>query len=54
MRDLPPAVLNYPDYAASGFNATSTAARNIVGAGYPPDIVNGTDSFWGRYNTSYW
>ena len=54
LTDLPPAVLNYPDYAASGFNATSTAARNIVGAGYPPDIVNGTDSFWGRYNTSYW
>jgi hypothetical protein len=54
LTDLPPAVLNYPDYFTSGFNPNSTAAKNIIGAGYPPDIVIGTDSFWGRYNASYW
>ena len=39
LTDLPPAILNFPDYAASGFSATSTAAKNIQAAGYPPDIV---------------
>ena len=39
LTDLPPAILNYPDYAASGFAAGSTAAKNILAAGYPPDIV---------------
>ncbi len=29
---LPPAVLNWPDYAASGFNQASTAASNIRAA----------------------
>ena len=36
LTDLPPAVLNFPDYRASGFNTATTAARNIVAAGYPP------------------
>ena len=54
LTDLPPGVLNYPDYALSKFDPNSTAARNIRAAGYPPDIVNGTDSMWGRYYTSYW
>ncbi len=48
------AILNYPDYAASGFNAASTAAKNIQGAGYPPDIVSGSNSFWGRHNAQFW
>jgi hypothetical protein len=39
LTDLPPAILNYPDYVASGFDANSTAAKNIRGAGYPPDIT---------------
>ena len=39
LTDLPPAILNFPDYVASGFNASSTAAKNILAAGYPPDIV---------------
>src|SRR5437763_2702979 len=39
LTDLPPAVLNYPDYQTSGYSATSTAAKNIMLAGYPPDIV---------------
>src|SRR6185295_17315842 len=38
LTDLPPAVLNFNDYAASGFNPASTAAKNILAAGYPPDI----------------
>ena len=54
LTDLPPAILNYPDYAASGFSATSTAARNIRAAGYPPDIVSGTKSLWGTYYAAFW
>src|SRR5216117_2428980 len=41
LTDLPPAILNFPDYVASGFNGAGTAAKNILGAGYPPDIVSG-------------
>jgi pimeloyl-ACP methyl ester carboxylesterase len=52
--DLPPAIRNFPGYAASGFNPASPEAQNILAAGYPPDIVNGTDSLWSRYNTSFW
>lgn len=51
---LPPALLNYPDYAASGFDPNSTAAKNILGAGYPPDIVSGTHSLWGLYWAQFW
>ena len=56
LTDLPPAVLNYPDYVASAFNQNSTAAKNISAAGYPPDIKNTTGdyAFWGQHNTSYW
>jgi hypothetical protein len=54
LTDLPPAILNYPDYVASGFSPASTAAKNIVGAGYPPDIVVGASSFWGNHNTQFW
>jgi len=51
---LPPAIENFPDYQASGFNPNSQAAQNILAAGYPPDIVNGTDSLWSRYNAQFW
>jgi len=54
LTDLPPAILNFPDYVASGFKADSTAAKNIVAAGYPPDIVAGNVSLWGLYNTQFW
>jgi hypothetical protein len=54
LTDLPPAILNYDDYVASGFNPTSTAAKNIVAAGYPPDIVIGAASMWKNYWTSFW
>src|SRR3989475_2483121 len=54
LTDLPPAILNFPDYVASGFNGTGTAANNIRGSGYPPDIVLGTTSFWGLYNAQFW
>jgi hypothetical protein len=54
LTDLPPAILNFPDYATSGFNATSTAANNIRGAGYPPDIVAGAASLWGSYSAQFW
>src|SRR5437660_1409061 len=46
LTDLPPAILNFPDYVASGFKDTSTAAKNIVAAGYPPDIVAEPLTMW--------
>jgi hypothetical protein len=55
---LPPAILNYPDYVASGFDAGSTAAKNIREAGYPPDLTvtkaGATTSLWGLYWTQFW
>src|SRR6516162_9806354 len=55
---LPPAILNYPDYVASGFNPNSTAAKNILAAGYPPDltITQGamTTSLWGLHYLQFW
>jgi hypothetical protein len=54
LTDLPPAVLNYPDYVASGFSAASTAAKNMRAAGYPPDIVAGATSFYSNHSNSYW
>ena len=50
-----PPLLNWPDYVASGFNADSTAAKNIRAAGYPPDIVAGADIRYGSTTrTSFW
>ena len=61
LTDLPPAILNWPDYVASGFNPASTAAKNIVAAGYPPDIVlppvppaTAPTSLWGNYWAAFW
>jgi hypothetical protein len=54
LTDLPPAILNFPDYVTSGFSANSTAAKNIVAAGYPPDIVAGSVSLWGLYSAQFW
>ena len=51
---LPPAILNFPDYVASLYNPNSTAAENIVLAGYPPDIVSGSNSLWGLYWAQFW
>jgi hypothetical protein len=55
--DLPPAIKNFPDYVASGFDPNSQAAQNILAAGYPPDIVNAptlTGSLWGNYWGQFW
>ena len=54
LTDLPPAILNFPDYLASGLSPGSTAAKNIVAAGYPPDIIAGTHSLWTNYYSSFW
>jgi hypothetical protein len=51
---LPPAIKNFPDYVASGFDPNSAAAQAIRAAGYPPDIVNATGSLWGRYSAQFW
>jgi predicted esterase len=54
LTDLPAAILNFPDYVASGFSPTSTAAANTRAAGYPPDIVNAPASLWGLYSGQFW
>jgi hypothetical protein len=54
LTDLPAAILNFPDYVASGLNPASTAAKNIQAAGYPPDIVAGAASLWNNYSASFW
>lgn len=58
LTDLPPAILNFPDYRASGFNAATTAARNIVAAGYPPDIASDIGlvptTLWNNNWGSFW
>jgi len=54
LTDLPPSLLNFPDYVASGFNPASTAAKNIVAAGYGPDIVSGANSFWLNHWNQFW
>ncbi|MBO0755801.1 MAG: hypothetical protein J2P54_08070, partial [Bradyrhizobiaceae bacterium] len=55
---LPPAILNYPDYVASGYNPASTAAKNMRDAGYPPDLTvtsgTTTTSLWGLYSDQFW
>ena len=60
LSDLPPAVKNFPLYAASGFNSAGAAAQAIQAAGYPPDIVNRnsigvvTASLWQNYYFQFW
>src|SRR5260370_33811538 len=54
LMSLPPAILNFPDYVASGFNPSSTAAKNIVAAGHPPDIGSGTNSPWRLHPARFW
>lgn len=55
LTDLPPAILNWDDYALSGFDPNSTAAKNIIAAGYPPDIVaSSTSTLWKNHWTSFW
>jgi len=54
LTDLPPAILNFPDYIASGRSPSSTAAKNIMAAGYPPDIVTATSSLWTTNSNSFW
>jgi hypothetical protein len=51
---LPPAILNFPDYIASGRDPNGTAAKNIRAAGYPPDIVVGNTSLWTNYSNAFW
>jgi len=58
LTDLPAAVLNFPDYRASGFNTSTTAAKNIVAAGYPPDIASDigptATTLWNNNWGSFW
>src|SRR5690349_10753730 len=58
--DLPVGVKNYPDYVASNYDPNSTAAKNILAAGFPPDIVHRdavsgkVSSLWGSYYNDFW
>jgi pimeloyl-ACP methyl ester carboxylesterase len=52
--DLPVILKNFPAYAASGFNPHSAPAQAIVAAGYPPDLVSGSLSFWGLYYAQFY
>jgi hypothetical protein len=58
LTDLPAGVLNLPDYVSSGNSAASTAAKNILAAGYPPDLLTGTPpalpSLWSTYAADFW
>src|SRR2546427_6188995 len=54
LTDLPPAILNFPDYVASKLDPASAAAQKIRGAGYPPDITTGTLSLWQSYSNAFW
>jgi hypothetical protein len=55
LTDLPAGVLNFHDYQVSGNDPNSTAAKNLLAAGYPPDIVlSPTASLWTNYWTSFW
>jgi len=55
LTDLPPAILNFPDYVASGRDPNSTGAKNIRATSYPPDIVaSATSSMWTNYSNSFW
>jgi 3HB-oligomer hydrolase (3HBOH) len=61
LTDLPPAILNFPDYKTSGFNTNGTAAKNIEAAGYPPDLppvpVGNPavpTTLWSLYNAQFW
>ncbi|HEY4038079.1 MAG TPA: 3-hydroxybutyrate oligomer hydrolase family protein [Burkholderiaceae bacterium] len=57
LTDLPAGVLNLPDYISSGYNAASTAARNLLAAGYPPDLLTGpaaNPSLWSTYAADFW
>ncbi|HXR55250.1 MAG TPA: 3-hydroxybutyrate oligomer hydrolase family protein [Casimicrobiaceae bacterium] len=57
---LPVGVRNFPDYVASGYDANSPAAKAILAAGFPPDIVNRdasgnvTGSLWQNYYNEFW
>lgn len=54
LTDLPVALLNFPDYVASGMDATGTAAKNIRAAGFPPDLIAGATSLWSMNSASFW
>jgi hypothetical protein len=55
---LPPAILNYPAHAASGFDPDSKAAKNIRAAGYPPDLIttqgDPPTSLWRVHYLQFW
>ncbi len=55
---LPAAILNYPDYAKSGFDPASAAYRAMREAGYPPDLTvasgGAVKSLWGIHFDQFW
>jgi hypothetical protein len=58
LTDLPPVLANFPAYVSGGYDPKSEAAKNIIAAGYPPDITitsgTTTTSLWDAYNEEFW
>ena len=54
LTDLPAAIRNFAQYAASGFDRNSAGSQGMLAAGYPPDIVAGTASFWLNHWAQFW
>ena len=52
------AVLNYPDYARSGYDPESAAYRNMRAAGFAPDLTvtsgGAVKSLWGLHFEQFW
>ncbi|MBR7781614.1 3-hydroxybutyrate oligomer hydrolase family protein [Undibacterium luofuense] len=55
---LPPAIRNFQAYQDSGYAADSLAARNLLAAGYPPDLIIEKDgkktSFLAYHSMHFW
>ena len=51
-------MLNFADYRTSGFNASTTAGKNILAAGYPPDIASDlgatATTLWNNNWNQFW
>jgi len=53
LTDLPPPLLNLPD-TPPPYDLNGTAAKNILAAGYPPDITAGAVSLWKNNWNQFW
>jgi pimeloyl-ACP methyl ester carboxylesterase len=57
LTDLPAAVLNYPSTASTDAATSALATKNMLAAGYPPDLpaaLAGTPSLWANHWAAFW